>query len=190
MNVMIEGEPAVRHLDLVTHNHTGPQPPNTPPMPWLSTMNVPAPPLESSGQDQAKGLDFVRFSFVDDKDKPLLHIRVTLTLPDGSSLDSPLAGGATSVLGISKGNCASVCTDFREKARRRARKRKDGQGSPPPASSPPPGKEIKTTRKDLSSSGVTFATGDTYKIVAPPVPAPLVLTLVSTGERRHSRGQI
>jgi hypothetical protein len=33
MNVMIEGEPAVRHLDLVTHNHTGPQPPNTPPMP-------------------------------------------------------------------------------------------------------------------------------------------------------------
>ena len=41
MNVMIEGEPAVRHLNLVTHNHAGQMPPNTPPTPWLSTMNVP-----------------------------------------------------------------------------------------------------------------------------------------------------
>jgi hypothetical protein len=58
MNVMIEGEPAVRHLDLVTHNHAGPQPPNTPPMPWLATMNVPAPPPDTSVKDETKGTDW------------------------------------------------------------------------------------------------------------------------------------
>lgn len=43
LNVMIEGEPAVRHLDLVTHNHTGPAPGNTPPAPWMSMMDPPPP---------------------------------------------------------------------------------------------------------------------------------------------------
>jgi hypothetical protein len=43
MNVFIEGEPAVRHLDLLTHNHAAPGPGNTPPSPWLSTMLAPAP---------------------------------------------------------------------------------------------------------------------------------------------------
>jgi hypothetical protein len=50
-DVMIEGEPAVRHLDLLTHNHMGQVPGNTPPVPWLSAQSLPGtppPPLRSS----------------------------------------------------------------------------------------------------------------------------------------------
>jgi hypothetical protein len=43
MNVMFEGEPAVRHLDLLTHNHMAQMPGNTPPAPWVSTMAPPEP---------------------------------------------------------------------------------------------------------------------------------------------------
>jgi hypothetical protein len=43
VNVLFEGEPVVRHLDLLTHNHLGPAPGNTPPTPWLSAMAPPPP---------------------------------------------------------------------------------------------------------------------------------------------------
>lgn len=43
MNVLLDGEPAVRHLDLVTHNHLATAPGNTPPAPWMSAMSPPAP---------------------------------------------------------------------------------------------------------------------------------------------------
>jgi uncharacterized Zn-binding protein involved in type VI secretion len=36
-NVKVEGKPVVRSLDLVTHNHAGPMPGNTPPWPILGT---------------------------------------------------------------------------------------------------------------------------------------------------------
>ncbi len=42
-NVLVEGEPAVRHLDLLTFNHTGPAPGNTPPAPVMSTMSPSVP---------------------------------------------------------------------------------------------------------------------------------------------------
>jgi len=46
MNVFFEGQPAVRHMDLLTHNHLV-QPGNTPPSPWMSAMGPPSvPPSE------------------------------------------------------------------------------------------------------------------------------------------------
>lgn len=57
MNVLVEGEPAVRHMDLLTHNHAGPQPGNTPPVPWLSVQDLPAmpaPPLFKRQDEKAK----------------------------------------------------------------------------------------------------------------------------------------
>jgi hypothetical protein len=53
-DVMIEGEPVVRHLDLLTHNHIAQAPGNTPPVPWLSTQSLPAlppPELRKSSSD-------------------------------------------------------------------------------------------------------------------------------------------
>jgi hypothetical protein len=38
MDVFIESQPAVRHMDLVTHNHMAMMPGNTPPAPWMSAM--------------------------------------------------------------------------------------------------------------------------------------------------------
>jgi hypothetical protein len=53
-DVMIEGEPAVRHLDLLTHNHAAQMPGNTPPVPWLSMQAIPPqppPPLQKDPTD-------------------------------------------------------------------------------------------------------------------------------------------
>jgi hypothetical protein len=53
-DVMFEGEPVVRHLDLLTHNHLGQAPGNTPPVPWLSTQTLPGlppPPLRMTESD-------------------------------------------------------------------------------------------------------------------------------------------
>lgn len=53
-DVMFEGEPVVRHLDLLTHNHTGQMPGNTPPVPWLSMQAIPPqppPPLQRDHTD-------------------------------------------------------------------------------------------------------------------------------------------
>ena len=38
MDVFIESQPGVRHMDLVTHNHMAMMPGNTPPAPWMSAM--------------------------------------------------------------------------------------------------------------------------------------------------------
>ncbi|MFT4700730.1 DUF4150 domain-containing protein [Yoonia sp.] len=40
MNVKIEGENVVRHLDLTTHNHMGAMPGNTPPWPFIDIMSL------------------------------------------------------------------------------------------------------------------------------------------------------
>jgi Domain of unknown function (DUF4150) len=106
MNVMIEGEPAVRHLDLVTHNHMGPQPPNTPPMPWLSTMTVPAPPPDTSVKDEDKGSSWVEFALTDQDGKPQVGVKYQLQLPDGSTVKGATpSSGAITVRGIPDGKC-------------------------------------------------------------------------------------
>ena len=56
-DVMIEGEPVVRHLDLLTHNHTGQMPGNTPPVPWLSMQAIPPQPPPPLQRDQTDSPD-------------------------------------------------------------------------------------------------------------------------------------
>ncbi|HEY6476558.1 MAG TPA: PAAR-like domain-containing protein [Polyangia bacterium] len=116
MNVMIEGEPAVRHLDLVTHNHAGPQPPNTPPMPWLATMNVPAPPADSVVSDQQDGPDWIDVAVLTDSGQPAADLKYKLTLPDGSVVQGQTGkDGVVKVRGIKKGKCKISLPDFDEK---------------------------------------------------------------------------
>jgi hypothetical protein len=106
MNVMIDGEPAVRHLDLVTHNHAGQQPPNTPPTPWLATMNVPAPPPESATKDEQKAAGWIAITIKDGSGNPRPAVDYQLQLPDGSTVDgvTPL-DGVVNVIGIPEGGC-------------------------------------------------------------------------------------
>jgi hypothetical protein len=108
MNVMIEGEPAVRHLDLVTHNHMGPQPPNTPPMPWLSTMTVLMPP-DSSVKDAGESTEIIDVSLVDENNLPVDPTPYRLTTPAGQTLEGQvLASSRLRVIGLTKGNCRLV----------------------------------------------------------------------------------
>jgi hypothetical protein len=122
MNVMIEGEPAVRHLDLVTHNHTGPQPPNTPPMPWLSTMSVPAPPPDSSVKDAAESVETIDIRLVDENGLPLDPTPYRLTTPSGETLEGcVLASARLRVIGLTKGNCSLVLPRSDERCREAGR---------------------------------------------------------------------
>lgn len=116
MNVMVDGEAAVRHLDLVIHNHAGPQPPNTPPMPWLATMNVPAPPPDSVTSDQQDGPDWIDVAVVTDNGQPAADLKYKLTLPDGSVMQGQTGkDGVVKVRGIKKGKCKISLPDFDEK---------------------------------------------------------------------------
>jgi hypothetical protein len=113
MNVMIDGEPAVRHLDLVSHNHAGPQPPNTPPTPWLATMNVPAPPPESSTQDEQKGAGWIAITLKDASGKPEVGVNYQVQLPDGSTLEGTTpVNGVINVIGIPEGKCKLKLPDI------------------------------------------------------------------------------
>jgi hypothetical protein len=115
MNVMIEGEPAVRHLDLVTHNHAGPQPPNTPPTPWLATMNVPAPPAQSVVSDQQDGPDWIDISILTDSGQGAADTKYNVTLPDGSVLQGQTGkDGVIKVRGIKKGKCVVSLPDLED----------------------------------------------------------------------------
>jgi hypothetical protein len=81
-DVMIEGEPVVRHLDLLTHNHVAQVPGNTPPVPWLSTQSLPALPPPA-----------LRIS---PKDGPGLSLKITtatgIAVEDRSQVDISEAG--------------------------------------------------------------------------------------------------
>ena len=113
MNVMIDGEPAVRHLDLVTHNHAGQQPPNTPPMPWLATMNVPAPPPESATKDEQKGAGWIAITLKDSAGKPEAGVNYQVQLPDGSTIEGVTpVNGVVNVIGIPEGNCKLKLSDI------------------------------------------------------------------------------
>jgi hypothetical protein len=113
MNVMIDGEPAVRHLDLVTHNHAAQQPPNTPPAPWLATMNVPAPPPDSATKDEQKGPAWIAITLKDSSGKPEAGVKYQVQLPDGSTLEGVTpVNGVVNVIGITDGQCKLKLPDI------------------------------------------------------------------------------
>jgi Domain of unknown function (DUF4150) len=93
MDVLIEGEETVRHLDLLTHNHAA-QPGNTPPVPWLSTMSPPAV-APTDFVSEPKGAKWVAIKLVDKKKKPVAFARFELKLPDGTTRKGRLGKDGT-----------------------------------------------------------------------------------------------
>jgi len=80
-NVMIEGQPAVRHLDLVTNNHKTKIPGNTPPVPWVSTMLAsPGPGPTVMEKDAHEGKEKIEINFTDKQGNPVL-VRYVLETP-------------------------------------------------------------------------------------------------------------
>jgi hypothetical protein len=101
MNVTIEGQPAVRHMDLLTHNHLA-QPGNTPPSPWMSAMAPPSVPPETQvyeGEDH----DWIHFGYVNDEGEPIKGLSHSVQLPDKKVDGDLLAGGGVQFHGVAKG---------------------------------------------------------------------------------------
>ncbi len=102
MNVTFEGQPAVRHFDLLTHNHIGPQPGNTPPAPWMSAMAPPsAPPEVQVYKGEEK--DFFKISYVNDAGEPLTGLTQSVEAPDQKVEGELLAAGRVEFVNSPKG---------------------------------------------------------------------------------------
>jgi uncharacterized Zn-binding protein involved in type VI secretion len=111
-DVLIEGQPAVRHLDLVTCNHLAKMPPNTPPTPWMSTMVGPAPAPGSTKKTLNEGKDFIVLRFVDEIGEPLGKGHYEITTPSGRQVKGRILHmGRVSLRQIAKGNCEIVLPD-------------------------------------------------------------------------------
>jgi hypothetical protein len=79
MNVFVESQPAVRHLDLLTHNHTAMMPGNTPPAPWMSTMIAgPGPAPKESEKEANEGKHFITSALKHELGRPVAGLKVLI----------------------------------------------------------------------------------------------------------------
>lgn len=113
-NVFIEGEPSVRHLDPLTHNHAG-FTGNTPPAPWVSTMDPDAsrrPPVrlvKHVGNEPA----WIEFRVEDSGGRPRGDVRFQVRLSDGRLVEGRvLAGGIVRLVGVPAGTHELVLPDL------------------------------------------------------------------------------
>jgi hypothetical protein len=117
MNVMIENQPAVRHLDLLTHNHKSKMPGNTPPTPWMSTMLAsPGPAPKVVERQEREGKDFIVLVFSDELGRPVVGLSLMLETPGKKTLRlrTP-AGGQVTVRGLKNGSCQLTVLDWQRK---------------------------------------------------------------------------
>jgi len=105
MDVFIESQPAVRHMDLLTHNHMAMMPGNTPPAPWMSAMlaGPGAAPGESTKEEKGKGKDFIKLQIQDEDGVPLPYVRISLKHSQGTTSTRTLAAGKVEIRRLPKG---------------------------------------------------------------------------------------
>jgi hypothetical protein len=106
-DVFIEGKPAVRHLDLLTHNHMAKMPGNTPPTPWMSTMMAgPGAAPRSAEKDANEGKDWIEVVVNDTDGNPVFGARYRVTSPSGKVLQgSTPPDGKIRIKRLAKGRC-------------------------------------------------------------------------------------
>src|ERR1019366_8841901 len=107
MDVFIEGQPAVRHMDLLTHNHMAKMPGNTPPAPWMSTMMAgPGPAPKNVEKDANEGKEWMEIALKDPEGKPIAGARYKVTTPKGKVLGGATPpSGKVKIKGLAKGKC-------------------------------------------------------------------------------------
>jgi hypothetical protein len=155
MDVFIESQPAVRHMDLVTHNHMAMMPGNTPPAPWMSAMlaGPGAAPGESEKQ-VFEGKDWIVVCFVDEVGVPLGKGHYQTKTPTGRQFNGRLFyAGRVSLRHIAKGNCEIVLPDTDSRA--------DELGQHKPA------KATGDQKAYVPGSPLRLATGKEYVVVVP-----------------------
>jgi len=107
MDVFIENQPAVRHMDLVTHNHMAMMPGNTPPAPWMATMTAgPGPAPKQAEKQVGKKKDWITLTVVDQNGHPVFGTSYEVTLPGNQVVKGRLpTGGVVILRGFEKGLC-------------------------------------------------------------------------------------
>jgi len=122
MNVFIESQPAVRHMDLVTHNHAAMMPGNTPPAPWMSTMMAgPGAPPKEAEKQVFEGKEKLEIMLKDAFGDPIPGIRYRVTTPKGKVLEGITpSSGKVKIVGLAKGKCK---VEWPEVAKDASRKR-------------------------------------------------------------------
>jgi hypothetical protein len=107
MNVMIENQPAVRYLDLVTNNHAAKMAGNTPPVPWMSTMQAgPGPAPGEMEKVVGKKKDWITIKVVDQEGHPAARVQYCVTTPEGKKVEGRLVhGGRIALRRIDTGSC-------------------------------------------------------------------------------------
>jgi hypothetical protein len=121
-NVFIEGEPAVRHLDVLTHNHLA-QPGNTGPAVWMSTMNAPAvagpgPKRLSKAPERSEGKSGIHIIVVDEVGDGV-ETEFRVTTPAGQTIeDCLLWGGTLTLRNLADGRCRLVLPKIDDRCRR------------------------------------------------------------------------
>jgi hypothetical protein len=121
-NVFIEGEPAVRHLDLLTHNHLT-QPGNTPPAVWMSAMNVAG--IAGAGPknlvtrpSKSEGKAMIQIAVVDEMGVPVAT-SFRIATPGGETIEGNLLwGGRVTLIRLGEGTCRLVLPDLDDLCRR------------------------------------------------------------------------
>jgi hypothetical protein len=118
-DVLIEGQPGVRHMDLLTQNHLALMPPNTPPSVWMSEMMVGAPSAPGKvAKNVNEGKDWIVLHFVDELGEPLGKGTYTIKTPGGKQVSGRiLHAGRIALRQIVKGTCEIVLPLADERAK-------------------------------------------------------------------------
>jgi len=110
-DVLIEGKPAVRHLDLVTHNHLDPMPTNCPPAVWVSEASPDKlPPIPKNKTNVLEeGADWIEISLVDEADEPIAYTPFRFKTPKQALVEGRfLWGGKLTIRQMAQGRCELV----------------------------------------------------------------------------------
>jgi hypothetical protein len=118
-DVLIEGQPGVRHMDLLTQNHLALMPPNTPPSVWMSEMMVGASAAPGKvAKNVNEGKDWIVLHFVDEIVEPLGKGTYEIKTPSGKQVSGRiLHAGRISLRQIVKGTCEIVLLKADERAK-------------------------------------------------------------------------
>jgi hypothetical protein len=166
MDVFIEGQPAVRHLDLLTHNHMGKLPGNTPPAPWMSMMHAsPGPAPGEVSKDAREGKDWIEVVTVDVEGEVVACRRYAVTTPGGRDVKGTCSPkGTAKLLGLKKGNCKVAFPELDNPPPSSPARRPTDKLPMSPADR---GKKSKADKIYEPGKSLTLATGRSYRVELP-----------------------
>jgi hypothetical protein len=158
MDVFIESQPAVRHMDLVTHNHMAMMPGNTPPAPWMSAMMAgPGAAPGKAEKEEKEGKDFITLALRDELERPVVGLKVLIETPSKRTLRRPSpSGGEITLRGLKKGSCQVTLFDWEGKPMKEVKAKLFAPDPDGKAVSLPTGKKYELTCQ-IATMTVSFA---------------------------------